>query len=62
MAYQGYEEYDFWHVFGGMPDEIEPADVQEYLGGRPALYKVIFISVYFLIYRVVCRGIFKMTT
>ena len=40
MAYQGYEEYDFWHVFGGMPDEIEPIDIEQYKGGKPVLYKV----------------------
>ena len=40
MAYQGYEEYDFWHIFGGMPDEIEPIDLEQYKGGKPILYKV----------------------
>nr|CAB3246483.1 protein flightless-1 homolog [Phallusia mammillata] len=40
MAYQGYEEGDFWQIFGGMPDEIEPNDVTKYIGGRPCLYKV----------------------
>jgi len=40
MAYQGYEEGEFWQLFGGMPDEIEPKDVKKYKGGRPCLYKV----------------------
>ncbi|XP_076808004.1 protein flightless-1 homolog [Clavelina lepadiformis] len=40
MSYQGYEETDFWEIFGGMPDEIEPADLKQYKGGKPCLYKV----------------------
>lgn len=40
MSYQGYEENDFWELFGGMPDEITPSDLTIYKGGRPALYRV----------------------
>ncbi|XP_077967219.1 protein flightless-1 homolog [Styela clava] len=40
MSYQGYEEGDFWELFGGMPDEITPSDLSVYRGGRPALYRV----------------------
>lgn len=40
MAYQGYEDDNFWEIFGGMPDEISPADLSVHRKGKPALYKV----------------------
>lgn len=40
MTYQGYEESDFWELFGGMPDEISPSDLSKYKIGKPVLYKV----------------------
>uniref|UniRef100_H2ZPM3 Gelsolin-like domain-containing protein n=1 Tax=Ciona savignyi TaxID=51511 RepID=H2ZPM3_CIOSA len=40
MSYQGYEEGDFWMIFGGIPDEIEPNDLTQYRGEKPRLYKV----------------------
>lgn len=40
MLYQGYEEDEFWELFGGMPEEITPTDLSVYQRGRPALYRV----------------------
>ncbi|XP_078491271.1 protein flightless-1 homolog isoform X2 [Ciona intestinalis] len=40
MSYQGYEEGDFWEIFGGIPDEILPSDLSVFRSSKPRLYKV----------------------
>uniref|UniRef100_H2ZPM4 Gelsolin-like domain-containing protein n=1 Tax=Ciona savignyi TaxID=51511 RepID=H2ZPM4_CIOSA len=41
MSYQGYEEGDFWMIFGGIPDEIEPNDLTQTMDYTRADEKVI---------------------
>ena len=41
MVYQGYEESEFWHLLGGMPDKVRPNELMAYRGPRsPRLYKI----------------------
>jgi len=40
MQDQGYEDYYFWQLFGGIPDEIETEDLTKYKGSKPCLYRV----------------------
>ena len=37
MVYQGYEESEFWHYLGGMPEKVRPNELLPYRGD---LYKV----------------------
>ena len=37
---QGYEDYEFWNLFGGYPDEIEAEELSVYRHKHPRLYKV----------------------
>ena len=41
MIYQGYEDSEFWHYLGGMPDKVRPNELLSYRGPRsPRLYKI----------------------
>jgi len=37
---QGYEDMEFWQIFGGLPDQIEIDDLTVYRHKHPRLYKV----------------------